>query len=94
MARDTASGPSPSSEAERGSSAALAAAIVSFEAEFAARRPDSVVLADDSDAALAAALVATKLGIPVAAARGRKRTRTRQRPADRPARRTPTLKRR
>ncbi len=59
--------PGPVVQAERGSSAALAAAIVSFEAEVATRRPASVVLADDSDVALAAALVATKLGVPVAA---------------------------
>lgn len=60
-------GPVARAEAERGSSAVLAAALVSFEAEAVARRPTSVLLADDSDAALAAALVATKLGIPVAA---------------------------
>ena len=51
-----------------GSSAALARAVVSFEAEALAREPDSIVLADDSDAALAAALVAAKLLIRVSAA--------------------------
>lgn len=59
--------PAAEAEAERGSSAALARALVSFDAEVSGRRPISVLLADDSDAALAAALVATKLGIPVAA---------------------------
>ena len=42
----------------------LAAALVALEAEFEASRPEVVVAADDSEAALAAALVATKLLIP------------------------------
>jgi UDP-N-acetylglucosamine 2-epimerase len=45
----------------------LAAALVAFEAEFEAERPDAVVVADDSEVALAAALVATKLLIPLEA---------------------------
>ena len=51
-----------------GSSAALARALASFEADALAQEPDSIVLADDSDAALAAALVAAKLLIRVSAA--------------------------
>jgi hypothetical protein len=50
-----------------GSSAALAAALTAFEQRFEGGRPELVVLDDDSDAALAATLVATKLGIEVAA---------------------------
>ena len=50
-----------------GSSAALARGLTAFEAEVTGREPDLVLLADDSDAALAATLVATKLLIPVAA---------------------------
>jgi hypothetical protein len=49
------------------SSAALAAALAGFETEVTGQEPELVLLADDSDAALAAALVATKLLIPVAA---------------------------
>jgi hypothetical protein len=49
------------------SSAALASGLAGFEAEAAGQEPDLVLLADDSDAALAAALVATKLLIPLAA---------------------------
>ena len=47
--------------------AGIAAALVALEAEFEASRPETVVVADDSDAALAAALVATKLLIPLEA---------------------------
>jgi hypothetical protein len=50
-----------------GSSAPLARELTRFEAEAVARKPDSVILADDSDASLAAALVATKLLVPLAA---------------------------
>ena len=49
------------------SSAALARGLADFEAEVTGQEPALVLLADDSDAALAAALVATKLLIPVAA---------------------------
>ncbi len=48
----------------------LAAALVAFEQALQADRPELVLLADDSDAALAAALVATKLLIPVEAIEG------------------------
>src|SRR5262245_51573338 len=50
-----------------GTSAPLARELIRFEAEATAREPGSIVLADDSDASLAAALVATKLLIPLAA---------------------------
>lgn len=50
-----------------GSSAALAAALVAFEADAEANRPGCVLLCDDSEASLAAALVATKLLIPIEA---------------------------
>jgi len=61
--------PEPAGDAEReGSSAPLARALVAFEADAIGQQPDLVVLADDSDASLAALLVATKLLIPVAAA--------------------------
>ena len=53
--------------AKRDSPAALAAALARFEAEAAGREIDSIVLADDSDAALAAALVGTKLPVEVLA---------------------------
>jgi len=43
----------------------LAGLLRSFEHAMSTEPPDLVVLADDSDAALAAALVATKLLIPV-----------------------------
>jgi len=49
------------------SSAPLARDLARFEAEALVRRPESVLLADGSDAALAAALVAAKLLIPLAA---------------------------
>jgi UDP-N-acetylglucosamine 2-epimerase len=58
------------------SSAALAARLVGFEAEMTGQEPELVLLADDSDAALAAALVATKLLIPVAAAAAASRPST------------------
>ncbi len=45
----------------------LAEALTRLEGVLAAERPESVLLADDSDTALAAALVATKLSIPVVA---------------------------
>jgi hypothetical protein len=61
---DKDSAPAPG-DGEGGSSAALARALVSFEARFEAERPDSIVLADASDAALAAALVAAKLLIEI-----------------------------
>lgn len=49
------------------SSGPLARALVAFEADAIGQQPDRVLLADDSDAALAALLVATKLLIDVAA---------------------------
>jgi hypothetical protein len=45
--------------------AQLAGALVAFEAEAAGQQVDAIVLADDSDAALAAALVGTKLPVDV-----------------------------
>ena len=47
-----------------GSSAGLAAALVALEGELEQSPPAVVLLADDSDAALAGALVATKLLVP------------------------------
>lgn len=47
--------------------AGLVAALVALEADFEASRPEAVVVADDSETALAAALVATKLLIPLEA---------------------------
>lgn len=44
--------------------ARLVAALTALETEFEENRPEVVVAADDSEAALAAALVATKLLIP------------------------------
>lgn len=44
--------------------ARLVAALVALEAEFEASRPESVVVTDDSETSLAAALVATKMLIP------------------------------
>jgi hypothetical protein len=49
------------------SSAPLARDLARFEADALERRPESVLLADSSDASLAAALVAAKLLIPLAA---------------------------
>ena len=51
------------------SPADLAAALLEAEREIDRLRPERVVLADDSDFALAAALVAAKLLVPVEAAR-------------------------
>jgi hypothetical protein len=45
--------------------AGLAAALVAFEAEVSGRQIESIVLADASDAALAAALIGTKLPVDV-----------------------------
>jgi UDP-N-acetylglucosamine 2-epimerase len=47
--------------------ARLARALVALESAFEAERPEAVVVADDSEVALAAALVASKLLIPVEA---------------------------
>jgi hypothetical protein len=52
--------------------ARLTTALVALEAEFEAERPDAVVVTDDSEVALAAALVATKLLIPLEASDGAK----------------------
>jgi hypothetical protein len=62
---------SPPGEASRdGSSQALAEALLALERELERDPPGAVLLADDSDAALAAALVATKLLVPVQAVEG------------------------
>lgn len=53
-----------------GSSAALARCLVELEAEMQRERPQCVVAAGDSDAALAGAIVAAKLLIPVESAPG------------------------
>ena len=50
-----------------GSVAALAGALTELEARFEAERPEAILLVDDSDTALAAALVAAKLLIPIKA---------------------------
>jgi hypothetical protein len=55
------------STADRDSVGELAAAMIHFEAEASGQEIDSIVLADDSDAALAAALVGTKLPVDVLA---------------------------
>jgi len=47
--------------------AALAQRLRELEASLAAEQPDAVVLADDTDTALAALLVAAKLRVPAAA---------------------------
>jgi hypothetical protein len=49
------------------STAKLAELLVSYERSLTDERPERVVLADDSDASLAAALVAAKLLIPLEA---------------------------
>ena len=54
-------GPEPVSTAE------LADLLLAYEASLSEERPERVVLADDSDASLAAALVAAKLLIPLEA---------------------------
>ena len=60
--------PSDAPEAEEsGGVAGLARELVEIEAEMIARQPQRVVLADDSDASLAAALVAAKLLVPLVA---------------------------
>jgi hypothetical protein len=56
--------PEPAGDAATGR---LASALVAFEAQFEAERPESVIVADDSEVALAAALVAAKLLIPLEA---------------------------
>ena len=57
----------PAGAAEPGSVTGLAQALTGFEADTSGQQVESIVLADDSDAALAAALVGTKLLIPVLA---------------------------
>jgi hypothetical protein len=64
---DSTSAAEQARDHESGSPAALAHALLSFEAEFEAERPEAIVLSDASDTALAAALVAAKLLIPVRA---------------------------
>lgn len=49
---------------------ALAARLRELEASIASERPDAVVVADDTDAALAALLAATKVGVPAVAVAG------------------------
>ena len=49
------------------SSSALGAALVAFEAVAETERPESLLLCDDSEPSLAAALVASKLLIPTEA---------------------------
>jgi hypothetical protein len=49
------------------SNAELAELLLEFEASLGAERPERVVVADDSDTALAASLVAAKLLIPLEA---------------------------
>ena len=55
----------PEASGSADSVAGLAAAMVAFEAEVSGRQVESIVLADDSDAALAAALIGTKLPVDV-----------------------------
>lgn len=64
---DSSSGPKGPPDRDADSPAALARALLIFEAEFEAQRPEAIVLTDASEAALAAALVAAKLLIPVRA---------------------------
>ena len=59
--------PGASDDDRPGSSAALARALVAFEQDASGQQMEPIVLADDSDAALAAALVGSKLLIPVLA---------------------------
>ena len=54
--------------AEPDSVATLARALVALERRIESERPDSILLADASDTALAAAVVAAKLQIPLRAA--------------------------
>jgi hypothetical protein len=56
--------PDPTGDA---ATARIAGALVALEGAFDAERPEAVIVADDSDVALAAALVATKLLIPLEA---------------------------
>ena len=63
----TADGPTRADGAETGTVKSLAQALTSFEAEVSGQQVDSIVLVDDSDAALAAALVGTKLPVAVVA---------------------------
>lgn len=58
----------PAGDDQARATAPLAHALMAFEQRFEADRPEAVVLTDDSDAALAAALVALKLLIAVEAA--------------------------
>ena len=67
MAVITIEGKPTGSRGGPGSIEALARELIRLEARLEHERPESVVLADDSDMALAAALVATKLMIPVEA---------------------------
>jgi hypothetical protein len=53
------------SEAPRVSTVQFARLLRSFERSLSADPPERVVLADDSDAALAAAIVASKLVLPL-----------------------------
>lgn len=66
----------PCASPEPGSSEPLARALAAFEAEAEARPPDEVLLADDSEAALAALLVATKLLIGARAVEAARRSTT------------------
>jgi hypothetical protein len=56
--------PEPTGDA---ATARLTGALVALEGAFEADRPETVVVTDDSEIALAAALVATKLLIPLEA---------------------------
>lgn len=58
------------SGAEEASVSGLAGQLVAIEEGLAEERPGAVVLADASDAALAATITATKLELPVVAAPG------------------------
>jgi hypothetical protein len=60
--RVVSGGDRPSVSTER-----LAELLVAYEGSLVGERPECIVLADDSDEALAAALVATKLLIPLVA---------------------------
>jgi len=51
----------------QGAPSELGPALIALESEFEAERPQAVVVGDDSEKALAAALVATKLLIPLEA---------------------------
>jgi UDP-N-acetylglucosamine 2-epimerase len=62
--RDYEGVPAPGGDSATG---LICTALVAFEDEFEASEPEAVVVADDSELALAAALVATKLLIPLEA---------------------------